>query len=246
MTKQTLPKKFDVRLHYGTKVHIQVVDGKYLILETDESYEEFQAAYEAAHSHDSSALTFFSVAEIVRTNPKRYKNFSAAVLDSKTRRMFFSYDESDNRELLLGDYLYFRRMAKKYRKDKNNFYKAYNFLMYHPLFWRLEGEIAKTGRVSWNTNQGLEHAWHSVYKDKNGKVVHTLEVGKYLSEEVEYKGEAFTLPARLSCHDSMLDVIGLTYEEAVILLAKRVYKNYNSSGNLRSQKDETNANLYAE
>jgi hypothetical protein len=236
MAKQVLPKKFNVKLHYGQKIHIQVIDKRYSILETGEAFDDFSKAYSAAHNHKNSSLTFFKSKEIAMSDPERYQDFGTSILDTKTRRMFVSYDEEQTLKELLDDFLFFKTIAKGYRKDKKNFYRAYNFLTYHPLFWKIEGDINRHGSLTWNINEGLEDAWHTVYKGKNRKVVHLLEIGEYLSEEIEYyNGETILIPSRIPRHDAILDSVGSTYEEVIIRLAGRVNKFYNSSGILRKK-----------
>lgn len=223
-----LTAKYNFRTVYYDIYNIVYSNGRYNILGSDKDFATFEDAYDYV-SDVLGGVANFDGNNIKKSNSKIYSNFYGFVSNKKTGRMFPSIS-NDAFKNLESDYNYFKKINRKYLRNKNNFYYAYQFLTHHPIFWSLSGDLAKSKMLFWNTNEGLEAMWHTVYRDKKGKVQHMLEHGPYLEAEETILGKKVNVPSRLPAHDFRLDVIARTYESAIIKLAKRVNKFYLPNG----------------
>lgn len=214
-----------VKLRYKEPAHIDWVDGKYHAL--GKEFDEFEKAYDYITSLDK--LPHFDIKEIASSN-KDIKASYLVVYNDVTGRMFFDYGSS---EVSLAEVYdeFIKTTHKKYKAKPKDFYRAYEWLRLHPAFWHITGN-PESGMFYWETDDGLKDIWHTVYTAE-GKVRHLLEHGSYMDNEVNVKGDQVNLPCRVSSHDFLLDTVASTYEEAIIKLAKRVYKIYRKDGSYR-------------
>jgi len=234
--KIILPEKFLFPTVYTPIFKVTPAgDSKYKIESSNKRFKDFVAAYDYV-SRELGGRADFDAAAIMNSNPTRYKGFMRTIVDNESNRLCLSYGSNYALEDLQQSFNYFvTKVAKRYIKSPKDFYNSYMFLTYHPLFWSLSGDINKNGIIFWQTDEGLERMWHSVYKrKKNGKTLHLLEHGEYLEEDIEFEGETLNVPARYPSHDPNLDVVATSYEKAIIKLAKRVNKFYDFTGQPRS------------
>lgn len=232
-----LPAKFETKLVYRDIIDIKLTEDNCFTFEGGDKYKTFNEAYDAVYELHPDALPGFDAEEIVEALPKHYSGSFGTLISNKERRMFFSYSSASRDSLwnMESEYKFFlKNCVKPYLKKPKNFYNAYQFVQSHPIFWKLYGDINRNGTLHWETNDGLQDAWHTVYRNKKGKVFHMLEVGEPMDEEVEFNGEKIILPNRISAHDLELDAGGYTYEEAIVDLAKRIHKLYDVNGAKRS------------
>jgi hypothetical protein len=232
-----LPEKFRTKLIYKEVIEIEVTEaGLFSFAGAPKDYESFAKAYDAVYEVFPNSLPGFNAEEISTRFPERYSGSFGTIVSEPENRMFFSYSQKSRDSLwnLDSEYGYFlKKIAKPYLKNPKSFYASYNFLQSHPLLWKLSGDPVKNGTLFWETNEGLADAWHTVYKDKKGKVFHLFEIGEPMEEELSIREEIITLPNRISSHDIELDSGGHTYEDAIINLAKRVNKLYELNGEPR-------------
>lgn len=233
--KVALPEKFLFPTVYMPLFKISVsADSKYKVESSTRKFQDFVSAYDYV-SRDLGGRAVFDTEEIVKSNPTRYRGFMRTIVDNESNRLCLAYGANYALEDLEHSLEYFiQAVAKRYTKQPKDFYTSYMFLSYHPLFWSLFGDINKNGILFWQTDEGLERMWHTVYKQKkSGKTLHLLEHGEYLEEEIEFEGQTLKVPARHSSHDINLDVVAKSYEKAIIKLAGRVNKFYDLTGSPR-------------
>lgn len=203
----------------------------YAIVESKKEFLAFEDSYD--YINDTlGGVCQFDARQIAESNPQLYLNSHGAIVNKESYRMMLSISNNSG-EILEYSYSAFRKIAKKYLKNRNSFYYAYYFLMYHPAFWQLEGDLKKDKMLFWHTDQGLASLWHSVYKTREGETKHLLEHGPCMDEKETIRGEVFNTPNRTPSHDIRLDVVARTYEKAIIKLAKRVNKFYLMNGEER-------------
>jgi hypothetical protein len=233
--KHTLPKKFMFNTLYTPLVKVTYLgESTYGVESSKKKFNDFVSAYDYV-SQELGGVADFDADKIMESNPTRYKGFMRTIIDNESNRLCLAYGNHYVIEDLEQSLSYFtKKIAKRYLKDPKDFYNSYTFLNYHPLFWSLFGDINKRGVLFWQTDEGLEKMWHSVYKrKKDGKTIHLLEHGENLEEEVEFEGKILNVPSRHPSHDPNLDVVSTNYEKAIIKLAKRVNKLYDLTGQPR-------------
>lgn len=236
-----LPDKFNFKTVYYKIFRIIVVNpGSYKI----EGFKKIFSSFEEVYDHIENKLNglpYFDADEVKKSEPKKFTAMSHLLVDKASRRMFLARGDEELWSLSYA-YDFFKKLYKKYLKNKKDFYNAYQFLTHHPVFWSLNGELKQKGMLFWETNAGLDKMWHTIYKDKNNVLVHLLEHGPFMDSDEKFEGEIVAAPCRIPSHDIRLDVIGLTYEEAIVRLAKRVNKFYSSNGqdreNLEKDRDQ--------
>jgi len=141
---------------------------------------------------------------------------------TKTFEVLMSWPHEERVYWLVESYKAFLKLAKKYSKNQNDFYTAYQFLQKHPAFWhRFE-----VNPNYWETDEGLEALWMSVRQNKKGKVEFLLEHGIYMDAD---RDDLFITHV-VASHDSRIDSWASTYEKAIVKLAKKVLKYYKLDG----------------
>lgn len=233
--KVTLPEKFLFPTLYMPVFKVTASkDSKYKVESSNKKFSDFVSAYDYV-SRELGGRADFDAKEIMESNPSRYQGFMRTVVDNDSNRLCLAYGADYGVKDLEHSLEYFiKKVAKRYFKKPKDFYNSYMFLSYHPLFWSLSGDINKNGILFWQTDEGLEKMWHTIYKSKKkGKTLHLLEHGEYMEEEVEFEGKILKVPARYPSHDINLDVVAKSYEKAIIKLASRVNKFYDLTGQAR-------------
>jgi hypothetical protein len=137
------------------------------------------------------------------------------------------------------DYDTFLKAYKAYEKEPNEIGTVYDFLNYHPMFWRYEqGPTGRDG-VTRPPLLVTDRGWSVIdlmvarKKNKKTKEVETtvmLEAGaasKYANRYYMY-------------HDYNLDVYEKSLDAAYIKLAKYIHEDYDEHGVLRNGEDEPN------
>lgn len=227
----SLPMKFNFKTVYYDIYSISIRDDNFEVEGVGEKFGNFEKAYDYVE-RQLGGLPKFNSRIISNFSPKYNYLSKGMIVNSETNRLFMSRGQKNLYDLNQ-QYKYFQRLAKSYLKDTKNFYMAYNFLTHHPVFWSLRGDLSNSKILFWDTDYGFNEMWHTVYLDKNGITLHLLEHGPYMDSEEEIDGIKNIIPCRIASHDIRLDVVGKTYEEAVIKLAKRVHKFYNLNGEER-------------
>lgn len=232
-----LPKKFEINLIYRDIILITLDSQNYFeVAGVSKKFNSMSAAHEALYEAFPDTLPGFEVEEIVAKLPDKYSGGHSSLISKEDNRMFFSYSKESREKLwnLDSEYRFFLKNAyRPYKKNPKDFFNSYRFLASHPLFWSLKGDINKSGVLYWETDEGLEDAWHTIFKNPKGKVVHLLEIGPYLEEPEKFKNSELVLPNRIPSHDINLDTYGPTYEKAIIKLAKKVEKLYLPNGEIK-------------
>jgi hypothetical protein len=226
-----LPEKFRFKTVHYQLYEINIVEGYCKVAGKDKKFNTFEEAYDYIE-REINGLPVFDSKSISEFYPAYSGGMSGMLVNRETNRLFMSRGDASLWDLDL-QYKYFKKLAKKYFKDRKNFYNAYHFLAQHPVFWSLHGELPQSKMLFWETDYGFDKMWHTVYRDRTGKVIHLLEHGPYMDSEEEITGVKQIIPCRIPSHDIRLDVIGNTYEEAIIKLAKRVHKFYDLNGEER-------------
>lgn len=234
-----LPDKFQIPLIYREILEITLdQNGMFNVPGVEDKFYSMTQAYDTLRDRFPNVLPGFDAELIIERFPDRYSGGFSSLISSEDHRLFFSYSAKQRNKLwdINNEYKFFiSNVYKRYAKKPKDFFNSYQFLIHHPAFWSLKGDIEKSGVLYWETNEGLEDMWHSVFKDKKGNVVHLLEVGGFLDESVIFEGQKILLPNRISSHDIDLDTYGKTYEKAIIKLARKVEKLYLPNGMPRKQ-----------
>jgi hypothetical protein len=226
-----LPEKVKFKTVYYDIYRIKVCGDEIIVDEIENKFDTFESAYDYIE-RELDALPSFNAKLIAGAFPEYDGNMSGMLVKKETRRLFISRGDRSLWDLAR-QYRYFKKVAKVYLKNKKDFYSSYQFLTYHPVFWALRGDLSRSKMLFWETDDGLDKMWHTVYKDADNKIFHLLEHGPYIDNEEKVEGKKQLVPARIPSHDIRLDVVGKTYEEAIIKLAKRVHKFYKLNGEER-------------
>jgi hypothetical protein len=226
-----LPGKFKFKTVYYDIYQISISGDGIIIQGIDNKFDTFESAYDYVE-RELDGLPNFNARLIAEIFPEYDASVSGMLVKKETSRLFMSRGDRSIRDLER-EYKYFKKIAKAYLKNKKDFYSSYQFLAYHPVFWALQGDLPGSKILFWETNDGLDKMWHTVYRGKDNKILHLLEHGPYMDNEEEVEGEKQSVPARIPSHDIRLDVVGKTYEEAIIKFAKRVNKFYKLNGEER-------------
>ena len=133
------------------------------------------------------------------------------------RLLLVNYSVDEQAESYREDYAEFLVKDAAWREYPDDFFASYDWVSHHPAFW--SGYRNPDGMVSWETNFGLGHDAPSVWKDEGGKVRVMLESGPYMGEVRDQHSI-----------DTRLISVANTYEEAVIILAKKLDAFYDITG----------------
>lgn len=146
-------------------------------------------------------------------------SFWFSKIDEKrgTGRLLLSGSSTRNSvEVLEMSYKYFLELTEEYLVNPDDFVLAYRWVERHPAFWtRRDGE--KT--FHWETEYGLAKAWIGVGRDENGRPEVMIEHGGHVESDYVHH-----------YHDTRLDVISETFEEAWIAFAEKVHEHFNLDG----------------
>lgn len=130
--------------------------------------------------------------------------------------MVFGYTDRDRIDSLKRGYKKFRKAAKRYLKEPQDFSNAWNFLDSHPAFWTAPN--LEENPFYWVQEFHMSHMRVGVWRDKKGTTV-ALETGSHVPPLYkEHYG------------DWRLEVVANSYEDAVIELARRVHLTHNLEG----------------
>lgn len=138
------------------------------------------------------------------------------------------------------DYQSFISHVKQYEKDPQNIAAVYNFLNYHPMFWRFKEDSDKelsSKRPTIITDAG----WDTIWLGLSSKIT---KKGKFKSVVMLESGGATDNHWNLY-HDYNLDVYEGTLDKAYIKLAKLIHQDYDEHGKLRDGRKGPNENFSA-
>lgn len=192
-------------------------------------FDSFVAAYDYLTARKNTKAVF-NAEDIANHNFEGKKESLEAMSENMMLlgdRMFISFSNENYKEMLSRSYKAFLKDRKKWLNDKENWVKAYNFIVTHPAFWHRKESMIN----SWITDDGMEDIWQTVLVNKKGKPVIILEHGHYESNIINGVNATGLIPT----HNIDLDVRASSYEKAIIKLAKKVEKEYTKKGTLRSQ-----------
>lgn len=170
--------------------------------------------------------------------------FSEDVLEIAQERhpgthVFSTSSQLTEHSMVRWDYETFLKAYKAYEKDPNEIGTVYNFLNYHPMFWRYEQSPTGRDGIARPPMLVTDRGWSVIdlmvarKKNKKTKEVETtvmLEAGaasKYANRYYLY-------------HDYNLDVYEKSLDAAYIKLAKYIHEDYDEHGILRNGEDEPN------
>lgn len=204
-------------------------DGKFLTRTPDgvkHTFDELQHAVEHLGDLDFSIDT--SVYDATGTDSINGFGITYPVGGSFSRLVMESTDYSRKKHLA-NSYKYSLEATETYLQDPQNFFNAYYFVDLHPAFW-----VALDFRehpFMWITNGHMNKVRQSVGKYESGGVYIMLETG---ARVLRNEG-----PKPYSTHygDYRLEVVGSSYEEAVVKLAEHVHEVFRSDG---SEREEVN------
>lgn len=137
---------------------------------------------------------------------------------ASSSRLLLSNTTQDQVIMLKHSYLtWLTKISLEYSIDPDDFFKAHNWLTFHPVFWRRHN---LQDQFRWVTDDGLHGATVSVWwNEEENKPGIRLEAG-------EHKGPDYTQYYR----DEEFTFYASTYEEAIVLLAKEVNKFFDVDG----------------
>lgn len=151
-----------------------------------------------------------------------------ALVGAKDLQFFLNYATNHSRDVLILDWDYFWQVDAEYQANPKSFYRSYEWVNNHPMFWKLEGDPKSSALLHWSTNNAFDVLWHSVFYDQHLKsVVHQIEGGPNVCQSITYKkGEVKCLPSSMPTLDVDLTVQAGTYEEVIIAFAKVLNAQY--------------------
>lgn len=132
-------------------------------------------------------------------------------------RLLASFTTEDQVAKLKESYFtWLTKISIEYSIDPDDFFKAHNWLTFHPVFWR---RMNLNNPFHWITDDGLRDSSVSVWWDEeNNKPGICLDAGEHKAPHyTHYSNDRFTFFAS-------------TYEEAIIMLAKEVNKFFDVDG----------------
>lgn len=157
-------------------------------------------------------------------------HFSARTyFEPMSHQILMSYDPNFHQKMALDTYKEFLGLKQKYEENPEDFYTAYEFMSWHPLFWSYS-ENSK-GYIFWD--------YEGCFRGENPLSVYRSEE----SNEIRYLIEP-TYPDNHK-HGSMrvldvnLVVSSNSYESAVIKAAERLNRFYDETGTARENVPDT-------
>lgn len=195
----------------------------------EENYKPFPT-FEAADDYITDELKGKAVfdAEQIVQNSEGLSSMGPGMLniwDGKHYRMFMSSSKENALQYLEETYEKFlNETVPKYVDNPNNFINSWHFLNTHPMFWSQKPPMLE----HWGTDVGLDEISITLCEDADH---HTepkilLEHGPYESDiinGIEYEHVIPTLDFELTSE-------GYTFEEAIIVMAKKVMQLYTVDG----------------
>lgn len=132
-------------------------------------------------------------------------------------RLLFSHTTEDRLARVKQSYFtWLTKISIEYSVDPDDFFKAHNWLTFHPVFWR---KSKLSDPFHWITDDGLRDSSVGVWwNDEENKPGIRLDAG-------EHRG-----PDYLHYSDDRFIFFASTYEEAIVLLAKEVNKFFDVDG----------------
>lgn len=204
--------------------------GKFYIEE--EGHKPFDSFYEAFyHVHtELNGKPLFNSSEIAKNSPniREMGEGMIQVTHKGKTSLYASYSSDERIKNLEEEYEYFlNTTVKNYEKNPKLFINAWEFLSAHPMFWNQNPNLPDY----WSTHTGLDDMTITVCVDEkhDGKHMILLEHGPYdkdTVEGVEYEHVIRTLDLDLTAEAD-------TFENAVIMLAEKVYTLYDTDGERR-------------
>lgn len=134
--------------------------------------------------------------------------------------IIFSHTDADRRSILEDAYEYAYSAFKRYYADPNNFVKAWQMLDTHPAFWTLVTDH-ESNPWSWNT-EGYCSKIRQRVGIYDGEVYVSLEAGGHVPSLQNPDTGEDELNYKTHYGDWRLEVVGESFEDAVIKLANRV------------------------
>ena len=190
------------------KVYEIVTEGElFKIVETGDFFPTFEEAYDFIDDALGGDQIFPTVSDELKSGK-----------DDTDRRVrgFLSFTFDDRERIDKYSYWVFLQINEQYEKDREDWVTAYRWLKNHPAFYhRYESNMN-----DWATDDGLDDIYQNVGRDDQGGALVKLEHGTW-----EGKGRTGQRSV-----DFRLSVTASSFEEAFVLLAKRVRKNFSTDG----------------
>lgn len=145
----------------------------------------------------------------------------------------FHVNGTQQEDLFYSEFLDSLIAGKKFELNQDSFVKAHDFLIHHPTFWHRSRNLKH-----WFMDSGLDDMHVSVYEGSEdspyaGEPRVLLEAGPYVEDDYV---ERYATP--------LLDVTAGTYEEAILILAKRVLMGFDINGEMTPEGDKLQREFY--
>jgi hypothetical protein len=147
-----------------------------------------------------------------------------------TARILMAFTDEEHIEGLEEEYEAFRKAAKRYRKDPQDFLKAFTFLNRHPAFWIFTPLADDKHSYTWGTD-GAVSRFHFLAFKRKGRLTLSFELGEHVKTD-SYRSTYF---------DPELIVHAKTYEKLVLKLARKVDNTFRLDGSRRDENVEPTA-----
>lgn len=162
--------------------------------------------------------------------PPQYSSIGKIFVTSEeTGALMLFQDDKRSYDTLQYAYTSWLVIYEKYVNEPDNFSNSYFFLDMHPAFWiRRSPNPAdhETKPFLWHTHQYVSKRLnHNIFFVQNSHL-HVIEAGSHIPENyVDYY------------HDADLEIQAESYEQALIVLARKVQEKFDYDGSLRNPKD---------
>lgn len=159
-----------------------------------------------------------------------YESIGGMVFDNDadergTKQLFLTHDMQLYIDIVKDSFDTFLKLDRAWRRNKNSFFHAYQWLNHHPAYWTRFEKMP----WSWETEEGMMHVSMYVYKKTAREVSIVLETG--IPEMPRWSNIKF--------FDPTLTVKAPTYEQAIIALARKIDSEYGITGEPRKPRSET-------
>ena len=134
--------------------------------------------------------------------------------EANTNRLLSSFTQAEAEESLREEYVVFLELNEEYQANPDDWALAYNWLQKHPAFYHRSKEEG----YDWELNDGLTDLTHWVNRDADKPKV-VFEAGERVLPE-----------ATRFYRDDNLTVYADSFEEAYVLLAKKVNLYFDLNG----------------
>lgn len=138
---------------------------------------------------------------------------------SASGRVLFSALSEEAEHLITRTFSNWMDFASGYEENADDFVFAHHFVANHPVFWT-KRTAAKT--FDWMTTSGIGHLNQTVWKESDGSQHVMFEAGAHVMDSYQH-----------CARDERLVAIADGYEEALILMAKKVHEHFHNDGNER-------------